>query len=165
VRDVAWTAYAEVVTAHQDKLFRLAMLLSGDRATAEDLVSDTLVALHRPWTEGRIEDFGKYARRAINNRYLSGLRSNERAQRFAPRLVALDVAPDEMNQQVDRQPILAALTRLSPRQRAVVVARYYIELSVAETADMLGISRGTVKSTTSDALSKLRTILEDGSRA
>jgi RNA polymerase sigma factor (sigma-70 family) len=68
---------------------------------------------------------------------------------------------DEAGQSTERLALLAALARLTPRQRAVIVLRFYEDLSVQQTAEMLGCSPGTVKSTTSDALARLRTLTLD----
>ena len=149
-----------MVAAHRTTLFRIALLLTNEAAAAEDLVSDTLIALHRPWADGRIDQFGAYARRALHNRFLSEVRRRETFATVLPRVASAREAEDSASGAVDRIPVLAALAALSPRQRAVVVARFYSDLSVEDTADALDMSTGTVKSTTHDALARLRVALE-----
>jgi RNA polymerase sigma-70 factor (sigma-E family) len=155
-----WQAYAPLVALHRTPLYRIALLLTGDAASAEDLVSDTLIALHRPWTDGRIDHFAAYARRALHNRFLSEVRRQETLITVLPRVVPGRDGDDSATTATERIPVVHALAQLPPRQRAVVVARYYSDLSVEDTAQLLNISTGTVKSTTHDALARLRVALE-----
>jgi RNA polymerase sigma factor (sigma-70 family) len=100
-----------------------------------------------------------YARRTIVNL----AKDDWRRQMRRPRLVSVDRLPETPAYDAttgDREPLLAALRGLPARQRAVVVLRYWEDLSTAQTAALLGISEGTVKSTSNRALASLRSILE-----
>ncbi|WP_370288390.1 SigE family RNA polymerase sigma factor [Nocardioides sp.] len=159
--------FADFVHATWPSLYRTALLLSGDHGHAEDLAQSALAATYSRW--GRLREpaaAGAYARRALVNGHNSWWRRpSNREERPARELRAPGEGPAPggnttrvgLEQEVgDRLDVLAALTRLAPRQRAVVVLRYYDDLSVAATAAALGISTGTVKSQTSVALAALR---------
>jgi RNA polymerase sigma factor (sigma-70 family) len=152
-----WHGFAALVEPLRTKLYRSALLLTGDRAAAEDLVADTLVATWGPWSRGVVDDLGGYTHRSLHNRWLSAGRRSTRFQKLAPRLVVDERSTDA--DVADREALLAALASLAPRQRAVIVARYYGDMSVADCASALSMSEGTVKSTTSDALTRLRAAL------
>ena len=123
---------------------------------AEDLVQTTLTKLYLAWD--RISDHqhvDAYARRALVNEHRSTWR------RASRRLEVLSEAPPESGHQApqydgEREAVWRFVQSLPPRQRAVIVLRYYEDLSEAETADLLGISTGTVKSQASRALASLR---------
>lgn len=154
--------YAEFVHATWSGLYRTAYLLVGDHGLAEDLVQTALARTYASWP--RIDDPGSapgYARTTLVNTAMSWFR--KRSWRSE---VSTDQLPDQRGAVADSDPslrptVVAALSRLAPRQRAVVVLRYYEDASVAETARALGCSEGTVKSQTSDALARLRTLLGD----
>lgn len=154
-----WDAYAEAVLPLQTRLFRSALMLVRDHATAEDLLADTICAVFAPWCRGGVEDLGGYLHRALHNRFNSTARRQGRLLRLTPKLARPVSYTDPDNDERDRQ--LNALAQLSPRQRSIVVARFYDDLSVADCADLLGVSEGTVKSTCSDALARLRVLLSD----
>ena len=153
-RDAEFSAYME---ARQASLLRTAYLISGDRHTAEDLVQTALAKLYLAWD--RVEDRGSldgYVRRVIVNEHNSLWR-----RPFKRREHATDQLPEravpEHTSAGGRDDDLWALVQTLPRkQRAAVVLRYYEELSEAETAEVLGVSVGTVKSQTSRALAALR---------
>ncbi|MGZ4465812.1 MAG: SigE family RNA polymerase sigma factor, partial [Nocardioides sp.] len=140
-------------------LYRTAYLLLGDHAEAEDLVQTALAKTYASWRQVRdLEAAPGYARTVLVNTAASWFRKrswrNERPTEVLPeRGYAVDPT--------DRPAIVTALAGLAPRQRAVVVLRYYEDLSVAQTARALGCSEGTVKSQTSDALATLRRLLGD----
>lgn len=141
--------------AAQQRLFRQAYLLCGDRAAAEDLVQTTLTAMYVAWP--RIQDPAPYARRTM-------LREHWRTARRRDREQALHRLGDGAGP--DRDPagaltIVEALGTLPARMRAVVVLRYWEDLSVEQTAALLGTSTGTVKSSASRGLAKLRDALGD----
>lgn len=136
-------------------LHRTAYLLTGDWALAEDLVQTALARSWPAW--GRIQhaDPEGYVRKVLVNTHASWWRRRWRGE--VPTLVLPDRAGAEQDGGRDDRPALhAALLRLPPRQRAVVVLRFSEDLSEAATAELLGISTGTVKSTTSKALARLR---------
>lgn len=162
-----WASYARQWVGLQDRLFRVGLLIAGgDRALAEDAVSDALLATFRPWSDGRVDDVYQYARRALANRLVGGARRHAVAERFRARRSgdgrgALD--PGDVA--TDRATLAAALAALPARQRAVVALRFYEALSVSETAAQLGVDEGTVKSQTSKAMAFLRARLgEDPAR-
>lgn len=163
VIDVAgWERYLAAYDVHAPRLYRIALLLlRGDRHDAEDAVQEVFLAGFDPWMAGRVDDLGPYLRRALTNRVTSRGRHLTVVDRFVKRQRAdgrgaLDV-DDEATDHVALQ---RALDHLPTRQRAAVVLRYYEGLSIAETASLLGVTAGTVKSQVSDALHRLRDVLE-----
>ena len=157
-----WVAEADgAVTAlyrsHAVGMIRLAVRLLGDRPTSEDVVQDAFGALYRRWEHlADPEKAASYLRSAVLNGCRSELRRRIRAERrAAPDPVAPDPVCAEVTDLIERSEMKAALRRLSARQREALVLRFYLELSEAEIAASMGISRGTVKSTTSRALRSL----------
>ena len=150
--------------AHYAALVRLATLLVGDRATAEDVVQDCFIAMHRAWW--RLRDTGSalpYLRRAVINKCRSVLRHRAVADRHHPLPAPqLPSAEESALAVVQRSSVLAALRALPARQREVVVLRYYADLSEAQIAAAMGISRGAVKAHASRAKDSLRAILGTG---
>ncbi|MEZ5191533.1 MAG: SigE family RNA polymerase sigma factor [Nocardioides sp.] len=138
---------------------RSAYLLTGHRADAEDLVQTALAKVVPRWE--RIDgDPERYVRRVLVHENVT------RWRRRRWREVATDVTPETGRDgheaaTDDRLALRQALGALSPRQRAVVVLRFYEDLPVAEVADLLGCSPGTVKSQTHDAVARLRSLLPD----
>ena len=147
--------------AHYAALVRLAAVLVGDVATAEDVVQDSFVAIHRTWW--RLRDTAKalpYLRRSVINRSRSVLRHRAVADRQFPTLAPeLPSAEDSALALMRRSSVLAALSTLPFRQREVIMLRYYADLSDAQIAAALGISKGTVKSHTARAKDSLRAML------
>jgi RNA polymerase sigma-70 factor (sigma-E family) len=148
--------FADWMAARQGALARTAYLLTGNQHAADDLVQATLTKLYVAWD--RISDrqhIDAYARRALVNEHRSTWR---RASRH---LEVLSEAPPERGHAPatydgEREAVWEFVQGLPPRQRAVIVLRYYEDLSEAEIADLLGISTGTVKSQASRALASLR---------
>jgi RNA polymerase sigma-70 factor (sigma-E family) len=137
-------------------LMRTAYLLTGSRADAEDLLQTTLAKVFLSWA--RIEDKGAadaYARRTMTTTQISVWRRRRVDEVVTDRVpeVVVPAAPD-----LDDS-LWMALTSLPKRQRAVIVLRYYEDLSEAEIAAVLGCSTGTVKSQAAKAMAKLRTAL------
>ncbi len=153
---------AELYVAHRLSLVRLATLLVDDRASAEDVVQDVFAGLASKGGSVRDPDNAlAYLRRAVVNRSRSALRRRRTARRYAPLRSVEAARPDERALLAEEhREILAALDRLAPRQREVLLLRYWSDLSEGEIADALGISRGSVKSTASRALAHLETIME-----
>lgn len=149
---------------HWDRLVRLSTLLVRDPGTAEEIVQDALVAVHQRWD--RLEDEERalpYLRRSVLNRSRSALRHRAVVRRFLDRQTEPAAAPpaDEPVLAADRRrTVVDALARLPRRQREVLVLRYYLDLSEAEIAETLGISRGAVKSHASRGSATLRTLLD-----
>ncbi|MFD7263654.1 RNA polymerase sigma factor [Streptomyces sp. NPDC059874] len=149
--------------AHRLRMVRLAVLLVDDMATAEDVVQDAFTALYRRHGEHitEVDNALGYLRTAVVNTSRSVLRRRRTVRAWTPPPAAqmpsaeASVVLDEAHREV-----LAALGRLSPRRRQVLVLRYWAELSEAEIATTLGISRGAVKSNASRGLDALERILE-----
>jgi RNA polymerase sigma-70 factor (sigma-E family) len=149
--------FDEFVRASSPGLLRTAYLLTGDRGHAEDVVQTALLQVARKWRRIRGEPT-PYARRAVVN--LAKNRWRERSRR--PEESTATVDPDYAALESDvllQQVLLPAVLELPVRQRAVLVLRYFQDLSVEQTAAALGCSTGTVKSQTHHALSKLREAL------
>ena len=146
--------FEEFVASRGRDLWRTAWLLTGDAHKAEDLVQTALMKCWGRWSS--ISDGGAveaYVRRAMLNTYTDWWRRRWNSER--PTEVMPDVVQHDADSG-DRQDTLAALASLPRGQRAVLVLRFYEDLTEAQTAEMLGISVGTVKSQTSRALSALR---------
>lgn len=161
------SAIAALFRDHHAELVRLALLMLGDLATAEDVVQDVYASLHRrSRAQGRaqtVEAPLAYVRAAVLNGCRSILRRRAVAHRvgLAHRASLNDEttvrasAESEVILSEDRRQVLSALARLPRRRREVLVLRYYLGLSEAEIAAVLGISAGTVKSTAARALAAL----------
>lgn len=148
--------FREFVTARSGALLRTAYLLAGDWSTAEDLLQTALTKTYLAWKRlGQIEAIEPYARRVLVNTATSWWRRRwhgERPTEFLPETAA----PDRLDEQLDRDVLWKHVKALPARQRAVLVLRFYEDMSEAQTAAMLDISAGTVKSQTSRALGTLR---------
>ena len=149
--------FTDFVQAAWPALYRTAYLLVGDRGLAEDLVQTALAKTYVSW--GRVRDLGAagvYARTVLVNTASSWFRRRS----WSSEVATADL-PDEAVTlpDSDRPMVVAALRALPPRQRAVVVLRFYEDLTVEQTAAALGVNAGTVKSQTSHAMTKLRSLL------
>ena len=155
-RDPLEEEFREFVAARSGALLRTAYLLAGDWATAEDLLQTALTKTYLAWKRhGGIEAIEPYARRVLVNTSTSWWRRRwhgERPTEILPERPGVD----EIEQQLDRDALWRHLGALPARQRAVLVLRFYEDMSEAQTAALLEISPGTVKSQTSRALSTLR---------
>jgi len=158
--------YREFVAARIEPLRRTAYLLCRNWHTADDLVSITIGKLYRHWRRVRAADnIDAYARGVLTHAWLDERRRPWR--REAPAAILPD-RPDVWPgaQTVgDRLMLLDLLAQLPPRRRAVVVLRFYCDLSVEETADILRISTGTVKSQAARGLQVLRLLATEQQRA
>lgn len=144
--------FDEFARSRMPALLRFAHALTGDPHTAADLVQDALERTVLAWPRvTRQDDPEAYVRRAIVNKHISRWRRLRREHLTAsvPETSYVPAAGHDDD-------LWAALTTLPPRQRAVIVLRYYEDLSEAQTAETLGCSVGTVKSQASKALAKLR---------
>lgn len=152
--------FTEFVHAAWPGLYRTAYLMLGEHQLAEDLVQTALAKTYASWR--KVNDRGAapaYARVVLANTAASWFR--KRGWRNEHPTDSLPERSAGMPDPSVRPAVVDALRTLAPRQRAVVVLRYYDDLSVREVAHALGISEGTVKSQTSDALARLRTQLGD----
>ncbi len=151
--------------AHAVGLIRFALMLVGDQTTAEDVVQEAFLGLYRGWH--RVRDPGNvlgYLRTSV----LNGCRTVQRSRGRA-RLLRIPHQPPVWSAEAaaidgeDRRTVLAAVARLSLRQREVLALKYYMDLGEQEIATLLGVSRGTVSSTGSRALAALaRELKGDG---
>lgn len=156
-RDEQFTAY---VVARRDHLRRTAFVLCGNHATAEDLVQTTLTKLYLAWP--RISHVGSpdaYARRVLVTSHIDLTRHSWWSRERSSGDALPDCATPEGVSLEDRDELETALQRLTPGMRRVVVARHLWGLSIAETAELLGISAGSVKSQTSKALDRMERAL------
>ena len=152
-RDAEFAAYME---ARQAGLLRTAYLLTGDRHVAEDLVQTSLAKLYLAWDKVRARDsVDAYVRRVLVNENNSLWRRGWK-KREHPTATMPDRHMSDVYDEGQRRDLWDLVQTLPRKARAVVVLRYYEELSEAETADVLGISVGTVKSQASRALATLR---------
>jgi RNA polymerase sigma-70 factor (sigma-E family) len=148
--------------AHHRDMVRLAGLLVDDRGSAEEVVQDAFVAMARRGAQG-LDDPEAYLRTAVLNGARSALRRRRVRRRHLRRVDGPAAAPGA-DQSVlvdeDARQVLAALDRLSERQREVLVLRYWAELTEAEIASTLGISAGSVKTHAHRGIAALAQILE-----
>lgn len=141
-------------------LLRTARSLTANPCDAEDLLQTALTKTYLAWD--RITDLGAldgYVRRTLVNTRTSQWRKRRVAEFVCEDLPETDDtdAPDPAEQQADREALWHAVARLPTRQRAMLVLRYYEDLTEVQTAEVMGVSVGTVKSAVSRALVKLRT--------
>jgi RNA polymerase sigma-70 factor (sigma-E family) len=155
-----------VLTRRADLVRTATLMTAGDRHMAEDVVQATLTRLYVAWPLFlRADNQDGYARRALVNAFIDEQRRpwrrRERTSSVVPELPAADSDTGARRTEA----LHDALRALAPRMRAAVVYRYFHDLSVAETADALSCSQGTVKSQTARALTRLREALGDPSSA
>jgi RNA polymerase sigma-70 factor (sigma-E family) len=149
--------------AHALGLVRLAFVMTGDRPTAEDLVQDAFLGLHRRWDT--LVDTGK-ALSYVRSCVLNGCREIHRVK-YRTAKFRLD-PPEDIDSAEDiailgeaNRAVLAAIRRLPARQREAVVLRYYLDMSEDQAAQAMGVARGTVKSATSRGLAALARMLKE----
>jgi RNA polymerase sigma-70 factor (sigma-E family) len=153
-------AVTAIYTTHYRSLVRLAVLLVRDVATAEEVVQDSFIAMHTAWRRDT-EKALSYLRQSVVNRSRSVLRHRMVVDKNAPK-----PAPDMPSAEqgaislLERSAVIAALRTLPPRQREALVLKFYADLSEAQIAAAMGISRGAVKSHTARGVAALRVVLE-----
>ncbi len=165
-------SFEEYAAAAWSMLYRSAYLLAGNHADAEDLAQQTLIKAHGGWAKVSASDSpNAYVRRILTNTFLSSKR---------PKARRLELLTDEIpdwglatgtaagaagtpGASDERTALWPHVTQLPPQQRAVIVLRYFEDLSEAEIAEILGCSRGTVKSTAHRSLKSLRAALDASS--
>jgi RNA polymerase sigma-70 factor (sigma-E family) len=153
--------FEEFAAEHSAGLIKIGLMVSGDRGRAEDAAQEALVRVYQRWS--RLSDPLAYARRTVVNATRDDWRRVQRATRAydaAGRLAAREASDDAETSMLQRDALMTALDTLPHRQRAVIVLRYLCELTEAETATVLEIAVGTVKSQTHDALARLRQTLD-----
>ena len=149
--------------AHAVGLIRLAVVMLGDRAAAEDVVQDAFLGLYRHWAG--LDDPANalvYVRSAVLNRCRNALRQRGRDARPLAAAMASESAEAAVLVSEEHQRVLTAIRALPDRQREALVLRFYLDMSEEETARAMGISRGTVKSATSRAVAALGRMLKEG---
>ena len=162
----SWDADAAVeqlYASHYRRLVRLSVLLVRDAETAEEVVQDSFVAMHGKWRSLREPDKGlAYLRQTVVNRSRSVLRHRGVQAAYNPPVGPDGPGADEHLLVSERRAsVLEALRALPERQREVLALRYYLDLSEADIAGTLGISRGAVKSHASRGVAALRSLMED----
>jgi RNA polymerase sigma-70 factor (sigma-E family) len=165
--DPALAARREVTAlyrAHALSLTRLAFVMLGDRAAAEDVVQEAFLGLYRRWDELRDPARAPgYLRRSVLNGCRTLLRSRTRRDGRPVAEPAWESAEATALVGEEHRQLLLAIRELPPRQREAVVLRFYLDLSEEQTARSMGIRRGTVKSATSRALAALGQRLQENS--
>lgn len=157
-----YEGFAEFVHARGGALARAAYLLTGDHQHAEDLVQTALAKTAAHWPTVRAGDPVAYVRRVLHHEHISRWRRRRLRETLFPRPPEVRADPADPADAADRRIVVRdALARLSHRQRSVLVLRFFEDLTEAQTADVLGIGVGTVKSHTRDALDRLRRIAPD----
>ena len=148
--------FHDYVTARSRSLLRTAYLLTGNRADAEDLVQAALAKTYQAWD--RIEDRGAldgYVRRAMVNTHISWWR-RRRVEEYPTDVIPDQAVADHSVAADLHDTLVRALDRLPQRMRTAVMLRYFEDMTEAEIASVLGVSLGTVKSTVSRAVARLR---------
>ena len=162
--EVTAATLTDLFREHHLELVRLALVMVGDLATAEDVVQDAFERLHRGWRGLREPSNGlAYVRSSVLNGCRSVHRRAAVARKHLPRLAGSSSAqlPDRAAAADDRSALVLALRSLSSRQREVLVLRYYLDLDVAEVASVLRITPGTVRSTCARGLAALAAALRE----
>jgi RNA polymerase sigma-70 factor (sigma-E family) len=157
--DVLGSDFDNFVRESSPGLLRLAYLLTGDRGHAEDVVQTALLQVARKWRRIRGEPT-PYARRVVVNLAKNHWRDRSRRPRESTATVEPCYAPPEGDVLL-QQVLMPAVMDLPVRQRAVLVLRYFQDLSIEQAAEALGCSTGTVKSQAHHALTKLREAFGD----
>ena len=147
--------FVEFAMTAWPQLHRFAYLLSGDHQLAEDLAQITLVRAHARWQRIRRSEAIAYCRRTLINLNIDRLRRTHHTREVGDAFLSnLHSRPDTRTD--ERDEAVRLLRTLTDRERQIVVLRHYFDLSEAEVANEVGVSRGTVKSTLSRTLAKLR---------
>ncbi|PZG12358.1 SigE family RNA polymerase sigma factor [Micromonospora craterilacus] len=160
--DFLVSEFDSFVRSRTSALLRSAYLLTGDQHLAEDLVQSALARTHRAWS--RLHDSGNaeaYTRKTMYHLQVSWWRRRrvpESMPGVLPEPRGGDPVPDHAQQTALRFTLRAALAKLSAKQRAVLVLRFFEDRTEAQTAELLGVTVGTVKSQTARALARLRTV-------
>jgi RNA polymerase sigma-70 factor (sigma-E family) len=160
MRTSAEAEFKEYVAARSHALWHTAYLMCGDAHQAEDVVQTALLKLYVAWN--RVQNAANrdaYIRRVLVRCVIDEKRRGWRRERSVPE-VPESVAP-QGSDVGERDAVLQALAQLAPRQRATLVLRFWEDLSIDQTADLLGCSAGTVRSQTARGLATLRALLLD----
>lgn len=155
--------FSRYVRQIRPTLRRQAFLLCGDWHEADDLVQETLIKILRRWTVlDRKDELFAYTHTVMMRTFVSAHRASRWSREFiADQLPEPNPQSDDQESVADRLLLVAALARLAPGQRAVIVLRYWEHLTVEEAANALSCSPTTIRSQTSRALANLRSLLQD----
>ena len=148
--------FAEFMASALPHLSRTAWFLCGDEHRAEELVQQALMKTYAAWPRARAGDPLAYARRTLANARIDSWRKHRLEQLTAPERLPDLLEPSEADAQADRDLLVRALATLGRRERQVVVLRYLVGLPEREVAHDLGVAVGTVKTTASRGLARLR---------
>lgn len=148
--------FADFVKGSQRRLIHLADLLTGDRGRAEDLVQHALVKVHLSWPRLRSGNPEAYARTVLVHASVDLWRRRRWVEESDTKLMERPAPADHAADLAQRDAVMRALALLTRRERAVLVLRYYADLSELEIAREIGCRTGTVKSTSARAIAKLR---------
>jgi RNA polymerase sigma-70 factor (sigma-E family) len=152
--------FSDFAYSRWPRLYRLGYGLTGDPGLAEDLAQTALANAYAAWPRvRRADDPDAYLRRILLNCYRGGFRKRRVAEELSDS-VPDAVMADPVGQQGDRAAVLAAVAELPPKQREVVLLRFWLDLTEAQVAATLGCSVGNVKSQTARALAKLKVSAE-----
>jgi RNA polymerase sigma-70 factor (sigma-E family) len=152
-------AFSDAVADHHEELARFAFRLCGDRILGEDIVAEAYARVWPHWQRGRVAELVPYLMRAVANEAFTRHRRRRLERSKEPPPPPLVEGPFEARVD-DHDELWSALGRLAPQQRVVLVLRIYEDLSEEQTASILGVPPGTVKSRLSRALGVLRSIVE-----
>ncbi|MEU8822329.1 SigE family RNA polymerase sigma factor [Streptomyces sp. NPDC048636] len=155
----ATPGFEEFVAARGPRLLRVAWLLTGDVHLAEDLLQTVLAKVWPKWRRIAADNPEAYVRKALVNTHASWWRRRWRGEVPHDEVPDVTAVPDAFEGIDLEQSLAAAVRRLPGRQRAVVVLRYFEDLSVEDTAEVLGCTAGTVKSQASKALRTLQSLV------
>lgn len=150
--------YTSFVQSQWTPLFRTAYLLTGDYQLAEDLLQTTLTKVYLAWPKvSRTQHPSAYVRKMLSNQAVSWWRRKASSEVSVREVTVADAVSfrDHGDTVAETHVVWEALSTLAPRQRAVIILRYYEDMSESEIADALGMSSGTVKSTASAARARL----------
>jgi RNA polymerase sigma-70 factor (sigma-E family) len=149
--------FQEFAAARLPASLAFTAVLTGQRATAEDIAQEVLIRAHARWDMiGSLDSPESYVRKMLLNEFLSWRRRSRRVILAAEPDGTADDSPDHADQHAERQALLAEIGKLPRRQRAVIVLRYYEDRDDAEIAELLGCRPATVRAHASRALAALR---------
>ena len=154
-------AYADFFENQRRRALRLAYVMCGDASEAEDVVAESFAKMYPAWQKGQIDDPPAYLRRTIANHIRGSWRHKDVERRHEARLEVMwsKDTPGVDDALAARDAVSAAMASLPPKQRAVVALRYLEDMSEADTAAILELNVGTVKSHASRGLERLREVL------
>ena len=162
MREAREREFDEFVLARQQRMLRTAYLLCGDWHLAEDLTQNALAKVYVGWARiQRVDNVDAYVHRMLFRTYIDTYRRRRRQEILSAVVPDVADAANVANHGEVRMALLAALARVTPRYRAVLVLRFWEDRSISEAAEALGISEGSVKSHTHRGLHQLRSVLGD----